>query len=207
MDMQPQQTPNPGGNYDFIMNPNQAPKRPLLPGGNSMAQRAVMVAIGAVVLMIIIIIVSSLLNSGPDNKLSLIKATQQQTEMVRVSDLTNTSGSQTTRNIALNTSLTLASDSQKLQAALAERGIKIKQKQLLAGKNPDTDKKLDQAKAASAYDTTFLQIMDDSLGDYQATLQDAFTNSHSPTLKQLLSQEFTNAKLLRNQIDQAAKQQ
>jgi hypothetical protein len=198
MDMQPQQTPG-HNNYDFIMSPNQ-PTQPSRLSGSSKTQRILFVGISAIVLIILIIIVSSLLNSGPNNKETLLKITQQQTELARIAQLNTAGASQTTKNVAMNTSITLTSDRNQLLKTLAARGIKIKDNQLIASRNLNIDKTLDQARAASAFDATFLQTLEESLTDYQTTLKTAYDQSESKSIKQELSHDYSDAKLLSMQI-------
>jgi hypothetical protein len=179
--------------YDFIT-------KPPTKHDSGSSNRLVLVAGGGLVVVIVLFLFIKLFTGGTDNSTRLLTAAQQQTEIARVATLGTTTGEQTTKNVAFNTSYSITSDSQKLVAVLAENGVKLKQKQLVAKTNPKTDESLKAAKAAANFDETFLKTLDEELADYQATLQDAYDNSNNQAVKAVLSTNFNNAKLLRTQI-------
>lgn len=188
--------------YDFITAPPQAQaKKSFFAGGYK--QRLPLIAGGGVALLFVVILLSSLLNSGPSNQDTLLRILQQQTELSRVAQLGVKDAEQTTMNLAYNTSVTAQSDQAKLVTSLAAKNVKFKDKQLAVGKDTKTDELLTAARAASNFDETFLQTLDEQLEDYQATLQDAYTNSGSKEVKTTLSDSYANSKLLRTQLETA----
>lgn len=200
--MPPQQPNKP--NFDFIVNPGQAPKKQLLPTGGSAVQRAIIVGVGVVLLIIAAVVVNSLLTSGSkEQQATLLKAAQQQAELVRVANLGTTASTQDIKNLAINTSLTMTSDQKQLIDTLASAGMKINQKQLLLGKNPDTDEAFAAAQAAANFDATFTASITEQLTAYQTTLQNAYNNSRNPDVQGLLKQQFANAGLLLQQASPA----
>ena len=183
--------------YDFITKPPTQQKKPAGLGG-----KIALIAGGGVAAVILLFIVLSVFTGGSDTTQRIITAAQQQTELARVATLGVTTGSQASKNVALNVSMSLTTDQQKLVAVLQENGVKVKQKQLAAGVNAETDQQLAAAKAAANFDETFLQILDEQLAAYQASLQEAYDNSKNEEVRQVLSDSFAHAKLLRTQIEQ-----
>ncbi len=100
----------PGGNnpYDFILNHQGSPKRPLL-GGNSFKQRLLIVAGGGLLLIIVLMIAFSVLFNKSDSTTGLLGIAQSQTEIARVAELGKLSArSPDTKNFASLTSLSMA---------------------------------------------------------------------------------------------------
>lgn len=188
----------PQPNYDFIMNADHKPKKPLLPAGASKQTRIIIVAAGAVVLLLVILMVSALLSSaGKANKQSLLKAAQLQAEIIRISDqgAERAKGS-AAKNLAMTTSLSIKSDQNILLGLMKSQGIKVGGAQLAAGKNQKTDEILTNAEQSNRFDEVFVQTIQKLLTDYQASLKAAYDNTSSQKLKQTLSDQFEHADLL-----------
>jgi len=66
--------------YDFILNPQKPAKKSMLPSGNSMLQRVVLVVGGLTALVVIAVIFISILGAaGKEKTASLLTIAQQQT--------------------------------------------------------------------------------------------------------------------------------
>lgn len=185
-------------NYDFIVNPDSKPSKPLLPGGDSMKGRIIIVVGGLIAFIIVALIAITLLSSGgKENRAQLVKLAQAQAEIVRVSTLgTERARSSASQNLAITTSLTLQSDSAQLLAALDKQGIKISKKDLAAGKDAKTDAALTAAEQSNQFDTIFIQTIQAMLVTYQKDMQAAYEASKSKNLKAVLEQQFSNAAIL-----------
>ncbi len=189
---------HPTPDYDFILNTEHSPKRPRLPSASSKQSRILIVAGGAVVLVIIAVIVVSLLGSaGSAGKAQLLKAAQQQTEIIRISKLgiERAKGSEA-KNFAVTVNLSLQSDQTALLAALDDQGSKPNSKDLALGKNQKTDATLTNAEQSNKFDEVFIETLRAELLAYQKTLQSAFTDVSSQTIKTALNTQFQHAELL-----------
>ena len=187
--------------YDFIMNPGGSGppvKNPLVPSGNSMKQRIIVVAIGVVLLFIAIIVVASLLGSaGKAAKADLVSAAQQQAELVRISKFgVERARDASTKNLAMTTSVSMQSGQAKLLTALKKQGVNLSPAELAAGKNTRTDAALTNAEQANEFDTAFAEQIKKQLTAYQATLKTAFDKADSQQLKQVLTEQYDAAGLL-----------
>lgn len=186
--------------YDFILNNKAKPPRgPLL--GGSVGARVAVIA----VLFIIFVIAAGVINSflSKDSQAQnqrLIEIAHAQTEIIRVSAIAKdekNAKDTTTRNFALNTSLSFESSQQQVKKLLAARGVSEKSldKRLAASKNPKTDAALDEATKNSRFDKTFLTLMHKQLTDYQKLLQAAYPGS-TPKERATLTALSENARLL-----------
>jgi len=190
--MPPQQSQN-QPNFDFIMNPNQpSAKKSLLPAGNSTKQRVAIVAIIGGVLLVFLLLLMLILGGGGDNKQNLLKVAQQQTEIVRIANMADQSNDQSLKNLAANTSVTIASDQSRLAGTLAGNGIAFKKKELALGQNSKTDQVLEDAKAAANFDAVLRDTLIELLTDYQASVKLAYENSGNADVKNQLDATYIN---------------
>jgi hypothetical protein len=183
----------PHPDYDFIVNANHKPKKPLLPGGNSKQGRILIVGGGLMALLIIGVIVMSLISSaGKGNQETLLKAAQEQAELIRVSKIgIDKARDPATLNLAMTTNLSLQSD----QAALLKH-LKTNSKQLALGKNTKTDVAFTNAEQSNRFDEVFTQTIQAELATYQKTLKSAYNGSSGKTLKATLAEQYTHAGVL-----------
>lgn len=188
MEMQPQNNP-----YDFIVNTNHKPKRPLLPGGNSKQARIFVVFGGVLVLIIVGAIVMSLITAASSTgHKTLVEAAQQQTEIIRVSKIgVAKARDPVTLNLAVTTNLSLQSD----QAALLKQ-VKVTPKELALGRSTKTDIALTTAEQSNQFDQVFTKTIQSQLATYRSTLKKAYDSSSSKKLKATLADEYTHAGLL-----------
>lgn len=188
--------------YDFIMQPGSAARRtmPFPVSSTNKTTKLLIVAAGLVVLVLLFGIVSSLLSKPAPSTADLIKAAQEQTELIRVAHIgdTNAVGA-TALNNALTTETTLGSANQQLLTYLAKQHVTVSAKTLALTQNKQTDAQLSSALAASTFDTTFEDILQLQLQAYQATLKAAYTANPGPNGRQLLSQQYLGAGLLLEQ--------
>jgi len=200
--MQPnQQTPpapppfQPGGNaskgYEFL-NPAKPAKRSLLPGGGSKKGRIITVAIGAALLLVIgLFLVSLFASAGKATSQDVLKAVQQQQELIRISTLgVEKARESDTLNLAVNTKLTMESDKAEMLAVAKDHGFKkIDNKLLGQGRNGQTDQKLTQADQANRFDEVFAAELQAQLAAYQQTLKrilDGTAKKHKPVIEKHL---------------------
>lgn len=193
----PPESNQPQGNYDFILSNPQVPKRKLFNSSKPLTNNLLVIAGGIIVLIILIVIISSLFLGKGNDSASLVTLAEQQNELVRVStegvpDVTQ----QTTKNLATNIEFTLTSDQQHLLSYLSTTNTKVNPKSLLLKENTQTDKQLTNAVAIDTIDTVFIQIMQTQLTSYQQALKQVYDKTSKTTEKQVLNNEYSNAKLL-----------
>lgn len=184
---------HPEPDYNFIMNANHKPKKPLLPSGNSKQARIFIVLGGVILLLIIASVVLVLISSaGNGNKEALLKAAQQQAELIRVSKIgIDKARDPATRNLAMTTNLSLQSD----QASLLTH-VKASSKQLALGKSTKTDVALTNAEQSNRFDEVFTETIQTELASYQKTLKSAYDGSASKKTKATLTDEYNHAAVL-----------
>ncbi len=159
--------------YEFITNPGPPPKKSLLPKGNSKMQRLIIAAAGATILLLIVLIFLSFLSRGSATlKADYLKLLQQQTELIRVSDIGLTKAKQPeAKNLAITAKLTLTSQQTETLKLAKSAGAETNTKFLVLGKNAQTDTQLTAAEQANQFDVTFVKTMLEGLQAYQKTLK------------------------------------
>lgn len=197
---QQQPAPNP---YGFIMD-DPVQKKPAGPlkifNGNSQKARIALVAGGFLFLLIIGWVLLSLLSAGngAQNE-KLLSLAQQQTEIIRVSNLAENSRSirsTATRNLAVNGSAVMVSSKKDVVALLAKNKMKVKDKQLAGASDSKIDAKLAAATNNNTFDQTFVEIYKGLLQKYQRSVKDAFDSSKSATEKATLQTSYTSVGIL-----------
>lgn len=202
--MPPNQNPappsaGPSGSYDFIFNPQKAPKKRFgLPGGGSTGQRIAIMAVGAVILLIIFIVLASALSSGSKNSTqTVIDLAEEQSELIRVATIgTQKSRGADSANLAITALLSLETTQTQTLTLLKSNGHKLGQKQLMLKQDPKTDQTLDSADLNNNFDTAFIQLMQSNLATYKNDLKSAYDASKSNSEKQILSNSFTGISVL-----------
>ncbi len=194
--------PSPG-DYDFIMNPPQPPKKPILPGKNSSKQtRLFMIFGGLFVLILVMMLLFSLFFSGGSRKDVLIKLANQQAAIVSLSDVgLDKSKSSQTRSFAITAKLSLASARQDLIQLLSKQGVKSGDKRLNDGKDSQTEEKLKAAEQNNQFDTVFNQVIRAKLSEHQKSLQAAHDSATGNEKKTLESQLHQTDLLLSNSTE------
>jgi hypothetical protein len=208
--MEPQQQPGQLGHnpYDFILNPPKpTAQHPLgklpLPkiGGRSLGLQIGVLVGGAIVLMIILGVIVSALTGGNLNKTDLINLAAQQTELIRVANLSSGLVTQSVnQNLSINAVLTLKTDNRALLGFLTSEGVKVSTKQLTIDQSAETTLQLQNAQANSTIDVVFAQVMQNELQSYATNVKKDYNEATNPTLKQLLQTDYTQAELLLKQV-------
>lgn len=189
-----QQAPPSGNPYDFILNPQQQPKRSFLSGGPS---KLLMIAGGTLLLIIILSIVLSLLFSGGGQAGQLKEIAARQEEIVRVAELgLKEAKSPDGLSLATTVSLSVATDQSKLLGALEKSGIKVEPAELNSKKDAETDELLKNAAANNRYDEALTEILTDQLNDYLKLLRSAHQANPDTDTKTALESSFDNASAL-----------
>jgi type II secretory pathway pseudopilin PulG len=196
--MQPQQ---PSPNYDFIMNPGQAPK-PQRFGGGSMASRLLLIAGGLFVLVIIVGIVLKLLTGGGGsvNKAAMLSIAQDQTELIRLAQRgSQDSVSQANKNFSVTLDLGMQSEQTALFNYLSKNGVSFKPNELSLKQSANADQQLNSAKSSSTFDQVYEGIMERQLQAYQRDLQSAYQGA-GPNAKKVLSANYDASELFLTQL-------
>lgn len=191
--------------YDFIMNAGNAPKKKplatIVPSNNPFVMRIVVLVGGAVALMVVIAIVVSLLSRGGLNTVPLVGMTQTQAELVRVATgATSGATQQSTKNLAINIQLDVTTQQQQLLKYLSAHGRNVNSKELALKMNTNTDLQLTNAKAQSAYDEVFAQLMQTGLQSYANTIKQTYAATSATSERVLLSSFYTQTQLLLSEV-------
>lgn len=198
-DNQQPPTPPPGqfnaSQFDFIMNPNQPPKRSLLPSGPK--QRLIIfVAIGLVIVTFLLVIIAMLFSGGSSSTDQVVVLAQKQTEIIRVATLGNAkAGSPEAKSLAALTSVSVATDQRNTLDYLARQKRKVNAKELNARLNSKTDEELTTAERNGRFDEVFTKTLVAELEDYQQSMV-TVSASLGPNGKSLLEQQNKNVTLL-----------
>lgn len=184
--------------YQFIVDASHQKKSPVPNFGASKQSRLFIVLGGALVLLILGIIFASFLsNASKAGQDEILKATQQQTELVRISEIgLKLAKGSSAKNLATSVSVSLKSDQATLLATLKSNDIKVSDKQLALGKNSKTDALLTSAEQSNKFDEVFIQTIQTQLVDYQKTLKSAFDKSDSKKVQDALDTQYKTAGLL-----------
>jgi flagellar basal body-associated protein FliL len=196
MVMQPDSPQSPTPQYDFIMNPGQPAKKPLIPGASSKQGRIIIVGVGIVIMILLASMVIGLLNkSGKGNTDALVTAAKQQQELIRIAEIGVTKArSQDAKNIAITTKLSLESQQSEMQSAIKAAGLNPKK--VLSSADSKTDEALTTAEQNNRFDEEFLKIMAASLTAYQKSVKAAYDGATGKKLKAALTTQYDSANTL-----------
>ena len=205
--MYPQQnyTPNNPNDYEFIVNPQQAPKKKLL-GGSSVAVRIGIVLGGIFLLLITFVIIRNVLTSGSSNKTALVAVVSEQKELVRLTTNMLLKGAPLngkTKNVAITTELSVGSARTELINYMAKNGQKVDQKKILYPISALNDKQLKAATASGNYDAAANDVLRVQLTSYQADLKTAYNKTSGDVGREILNRQYDAASLLLKQLTPA----
>jgi len=163
-----------------------------------MKKRLVLAVGGGLGLLVVISIVMSLvLGGGGAKKDQLVALAQQQNELIRVAEIGVEKGRNAqARQLAVTAQLSLTSEQAALQSALKTQGVKVGNKELIAGKNTKTDTKLTQAEQTNRFDEVFLEHLKGELVSYQKNLKTAYDEASSKKFKDALAAQYEKAAIL-----------
>lgn len=161
---------------------------------------------GVLVFIVIIVILRSLVGTG-GNADSLIIITEDQQELVHLAQNAGQEKSISggNKNFAATVELAVGSSQTQLIDFLQNGGKKLNEKQLNLKVDPTTDDQLAAASAAGTYNTTFDQIMKSKLDEYAQDLQKAYQLNKGPNGRALLTDSYSQAKLMAVQLNAASK--
>lgn len=209
--VEPAQSPTPNSEYDFIVNP-EIPKKtspavslPLLSGVGPTLSRIIIAAGGLILLLIVFSLLKGLLTSPPANMALLTSVAQDQQEIVHlassVTQQQQTPVSTTNKNFATTAQLSVLSSQASLIHYMALNGKKVNLKILSLKINPALDSRLTTAAAATTYDQTFQEIMNNQLTNYIGDLQQAYQQTKGKNGRALLNDCYNQAQLLSTQLN------
>lgn len=204
--MHPEQNysaPNNPGQYDFITNPGQPQKQNPFTS-SSLALKIGLVLGALLVLLIVFVGIRSMMTSGSSNTDALTNVLIQQNELVRLSNAPKAqkqSISTAHTNSAATIQLAVTSDSRELRAYMKNVGIKIDPKKLIYPSGKATDDQLSAAGSAGTYDTTYGDVLDTQLTEYQQSLKAAYDKTQGKIGRELLNKQFDGATLLLQQLE------
>jgi len=195
---QPQTNPSPDDDYEFILNPQKPPKKPLIDfSGASMFKRLLLVGGGLIGLIILASVLFSFLNNaGNAQKERLLEIAQTQEEIIRIADSAVEKISD--RNLlykAEGVKLIMTSSQQDTLSALSKRGVKKVGKKLSGGQNSQNDELIIEGEQNGNLDEVYQALLDKQLSNYGLQLQAAFEGS-TPEEKQAMETAFNQIDLL-----------
>lgn len=193
--------------YDFIMQEEKKKKGPSMPsfGGDATKQKLFFAGGILLILFLFLFVMLFIRNQGKEDKVAYLQVLRQQTELVRVVNLSNSIGGgkvgQNTRNIAASIETIAISDKRILTDALAERKTVFKAKDINQSANSETDGRLSQAKAAANFESVYIDTLKEHLVEYQNNLQNTQEIARSQTVKDTLGDSAAHAQTLREQLN------
>lgn len=186
--------------YEFIMTSTQAPKRSGFSLGGGSASK-LLVIVGAVALVIFILgfIVAALAPKGASAD-ELTDIVQRQAELSRVAQLAERNAdSEAAKALAYNINLSISSGRSSLTTVMEQKGMSVSEKDIELSEDSATDKTLEDARATSSYDSTFIQLMNDQLTGYLAALRTTYQNTSNRDIKATLQELYDDGVLLLTQ--------
>lgn len=183
--------------YDFITQPPGSRKGRFLGTGNK-KQRIIIALVVVLILSLLTALVVVLLSqSGNKLKADYLSLTQQQAELIRISDIGISKANRSeAKNLAVNTKLSLLSEQPAILGLAKKAGVKTDAKILGLGKDTQTDTALTAAAQTNQFDTVFIKTLQGKLKEYQKTLQTIYDASPSQTTRDTLSKSYKNTDTL-----------
>ncbi|HVV66445.1 MAG TPA: hypothetical protein VHB72_00010 [Candidatus Saccharimonadales bacterium] len=209
------QAPQPGqpavqpNEYAFIMEPAKPPRQKLnlIPAGSSLPIRIAVVGGGIIILIILFTVIKGLVTTPPFDTTAMIGLAQDQQEMIHItsqalqqSKQQQAALSQNTMNFAVTAQASLSSDQNQTLTYLKNNGKKVKSGTLNQKVSATTDSQLSTAASNSTFESTYVQLMETELKNYQTALKTTFVDTKGAKGRQLLNQEYTSSQLLLNQL-------
>ena len=194
---------NPHSPYEFIMNPQQQKRRLALPGVRDPFISKLILIVMCVVAVVIVggVIVSSFLGKSGVNVVALTGVAQTQQELVRVAQQGVAQGTQpVTRNFAISVQISIQSEQLQLLSYLKGQGHKLSTKTLSLKKSTTTDTQLTNALQTSTFDSTFVQLMQNSLVSYNTELEQVLGSATGVNEKKILNADSSYANALLQQV-------
>lgn len=181
--------------YDFIVNPAKPPSKSFLTGKSQ--TKMIIIFLSLVILVIAVVLIGiNMLTSNDSTTESLVKVTQQQNELIRISTSSiSKTKTEKAKQLATVSSMVITTDQKTLLTYLTKQKRKVNQKELALTKNKKADEILTTASNNGRYDEAFIQVMTELLESYQKTLQTNY-DSVNDKGKEILKSSFDNVTLI-----------
>lgn len=192
------QTPN-QNNLGFIMSPEQ-PKRSFGTNFFDGSKKSFFILIGVAVgfFILLFIIYEIFKPAGIQPVLAKVVASQQ--EITRIAnEASGQANSQSTKNFAVTTSLSLASQENQLLSLMKANGMGVTKNQIALAHDSGADSTLQQAIQASNFDPVFVGILQGKLKGYQSLLKQTYNQTNSPIIRTQFANDYQGATLLLKQ--------
>jgi hypothetical protein len=204
---QPAPSAPPPSPYDFILNSGPQPippKKPMIPGqkikGPALGKKQRILAVlgGLIVLLILFMIFKAIISSsGKSATNRLVGIAQEQNELMRIADLGYASASSnSSKNLAATTSVTLKTNLQTIKKLVNRHGHTFTAKELGLKTNPKVDAQLEAAKLNNQFDSTFDAVMLSQLTVYRTHLKQAYDATTDGSERQSLANVYKNVDLI-----------
>jgi len=191
-------TPMPTQNqYDQILNPASAPKKPFLFGGGGKPKPAIMVLFVLLVLILVVAAYAVFTSLNSKNYDSVISLTQRQEEIIRISELglKKAADPSTMTYLATVRNVTQSEQTDTI-AFLKKKGQKVSPVQLALKKDSSIDTALDTAEQNNTYDEVLLGKLNGQIASYQRATRSVTVDSSSKSEKALFVTLTANAKAI-----------
>jgi hypothetical protein len=190
--------------YAFFMETKPKEKKTLIPKRNNTFAWVIICGVGLLIILgsLGVVLNANRTKQTAGNSATLVGIINRQQEIIRVSGLgIKNAQSSDLANFIITTNLSVKSSQQELISYTTKHGVKIDTKKLSkAVADPNTDKILASAQAASVYDSTFRRVMLGMLDDYQKTLQDIGSKATLQSEQDIVNKNIANAELLHNDL-------
>lgn len=188
--------------YEFILNPQQPPKKSL---GGKFGNRFIitisLIVGGTFILMIIVALLLNALAPAKISKEDLIGLAQTQTEIHRISSQASSDATQqVTKNLATTIEYTMVTQQKQTIDVLAKNNVELGKKELSLKQNATTDQRFATAKSTSTFDQTFTDIIQDELTNYADTLKRLSSKGNNRTERDRMSDYYRQVQQLISQI-------
>lgn len=171
--MQPQNSPSPTPQYDFILNEQKQPGKSRFGFIKKMPKPA-LVLLGLGAILILILVIASISGGGSSGAQPLASATGRAQEISRISSLVQTQTKDPdTQSLAATAKVVLASEQSQFTSYLKDTGTELSPSDLSIYQDKDTDTQLTQAIQENKLEETYRKYLKSSLGAYQADLENA----------------------------------
>lgn len=192
----PTAQPHNANPYEFIFSEKHQPKQGLFSGA-SMTKRIMVIVGGLVVLAVLAAILMSLFVPKDTSLEKLTSILQEQEEIVRVADLSSASAANVdVKNLAVNVSLSVGTNSTSLQTYLTTHKVKITKALLATKQDSKTDTLLTNAKSTNTFDHTAAQTLQSLLVTYRSDLNTTYQDVKGTNARKELLNSYKNADLL-----------
>lgn len=190
------------GRYDFFMEAKPKEQKSLLPKkGNKFAW----IIIGAIGFFVLLggaaAVLSSMRSSQSENNTeTLMSVVQQQQEIIRLNkDAVKNVTETDLANFVATSTVTATSSQLELISFMSKHGVKVDTAALAKYQaDPNHDKVLKSAQAASVYDTTYRRLMLELMNEYQSSLEGIAAKATLKSEKDIVEKNLQGAELLRN---------